>query len=115
MMFFAENGFAIEAFSRLRVGPVVMKDEIEYHREIALLEPIRVTLALAGLAEDGSRFRLRNCFYLTGEALSARVTSDGGWMDLERRRLVAPPAALLTVLRILPRTDDFEVLATSLR
>lgn len=26
MMFFAENGFSVEEFSRLRIGPVVMKD-----------------------------------------------------------------------------------------
>ena len=35
-----------------------MKDEVEYFKEVRLLEPLRVTLTLAGLAEDGSRFSL---------------------------------------------------------
>jgi hypothetical protein len=40
-----------------------MKDEIEYFREVHLLEEFNVDLAIAGLAEDGSRFILRNGFF----------------------------------------------------
>lgn len=115
MMFFAEHGFPMEEFMRQRIGPVVRKDEIEYFREIRLLEGIRVTLALAGLADDGSRFLLRNEFWRTGEQLAARVTSAGGWLDLSQRRLVAPPHALLEALRSLPETEDFGTLPSSLR
>ncbi len=57
MMFFAENGFPMDELMRRRIGPVVRKDEVEYFKEVRLLEPLRITLMLAGLAEDGSRFR----------------------------------------------------------
>ena len=40
-----------------------MKDEIECFREVHLLEEFNVDLAIAGLAEDGSRFILRNGFF----------------------------------------------------
>ena len=60
MMFFAENGFPVGEFSRLRLGPVVMKDEVEYRKEVGLLQEITVTLALAGHSDDGSRFLLQN-------------------------------------------------------
>lgn len=30
MMLFAENGFPMREFFQLKIGPVVMKDEIEY-------------------------------------------------------------------------------------
>ena len=115
MMFFAENGFPMDEFMRLRIGPVVMKDEIEYFKEVRLLEPLRVTLAQAGLAEDGSHFLLRNEFYRADGKLSARVTSEGGWLDLTARRLILPPVALLKAMQSLPRTDDFQVLGSSLR
>ena len=115
MMFFAANGFPMEEFLRQRIGPVIRKDEVEYFREIRLLEEFRVTLALAGLSADGSRFLLRNEFWRDGEQLSARVTSAGGWLDLARRKLATPPGALLAALRQLPETADFQVLPSSLR
>jgi len=109
-MYFAEHGLPIEAFLRLRIGPVVRKDELEYFREIRLLEEVRVTLAAAGLAEDGSRFTVRSEFWRPEGTLAAKVTSSGGWLDLAARKLVVPPEVLQTVLGAMPRTDDFQVL-----
>src|SRR5262245_22087321 len=106
---FREQGFSSEEFHRLRIGPVIRKDELEYFKEVRLMEEMRVTLAAAGLAEDGSRFRLRNEFWL-GEKLAARVTSEGGWLDLDKRKLVVPPERLADALKRLARTDDFGAL-----
>jgi acyl-CoA thioesterase FadM len=38
MMYFSENGFSMQDFMRLRLGPVIMRDELEYYREVSLLE-----------------------------------------------------------------------------
>ena len=115
MMFFSENGFPVDEFSRRKIGPVVRRDELEYFREIRLLEKFRVTLALAGLAEDGSRFMLRNEFWRADATLAAKVTSTGGWLDLARRTLVVPPENLLAALHSLPRTEDFQMLPSSMK
>jgi len=115
MMFFAENGFPMSEFVRAGLGPVIMKDEIEYQREVGLLQEVTVTLAVAGLSEDGSRWLMRNEFLRADGKLCARVTSAGGWLGLAARRLVAPPPGLLQALRSLPRTDDFQPLTTSLK
>ena len=115
MMFFAAHGFPMSEFARLRVGPVVMKDEAEYHRETSLLDELRVTLAIAGLAEDGSRFRLRNEFFGADGRRAARLTSTGGWLDLVERKLVAAPPAMLATLNLLERTDDFVAMPSSVR
>jgi len=45
LAFFAENGFPTSEFFRLRIGPVIQKDEVEYFREVALLQEIEVTPA----------------------------------------------------------------------
>jgi len=115
MMFFAEHGFPMTEFVSRRVGPVVMKDELEYFREVGLLMPLRVTLSLAGLSEDGGRFLIRNEFFREDGKLAARVTSAGGWLDLSTRRLIAPPEALLGALHTLPKTDDFQILTPGAR
>jgi acyl-CoA thioester hydrolase len=115
MMFFAENGFPAEEFSRLRLGPVVMKDEVEYRKEVGLLQEITVSLAIAGHSEDGSRFLLRNEILRPDGTLCARVTSAGGWLDLAARKLVAPPEALHNAMKSLPQTSDFTVLPSSVK
>ena len=110
MMFFSENGFSMTEFSRLKLGPVILKDEVEYRREVGLLQEIVVTLALAGLTADGSRFVLRNEILRPDGTLCAKVTSTGGWLDLAVRKLVAPPEALLAALRSLSQTSDFAMI-----
>ena len=115
MMFCAENGLLADEFHRMRLGPVVMKDELEYFREVRLLETVRVTIAYSGLAEDGSRFRVRNEFWRADGKLAARVTSTGGWLDLAARKLVAPSPAMLAVMRTVDLTDDFEKLPSSIK
>jgi acyl-CoA thioester hydrolase len=107
MMFFSENGFPMQEFIRLRIGPVVMRDELEYAREVNLLEEIRCTLELTMLAPDGTRFGIRNTFYRADGKLAARVNTLGGWLDLSSRRLVVPPEGLLAALRRAPRSGDF--------
>ncbi|BAN46969.1 thioesterase family protein [Metapseudomonas resinovorans] len=114
MLYFSENGFPMSEFRRLRLGPVVMKDEIEYLREINLLEEIDIGFCLAGMSEDGSRMLLRNEFR-RGDRLAARVTSTVGWFDLEQRKLVAPPPALLQALQALEKGEDFRELPGSAR
>ena len=115
MMYFGDNGFPLAKFRELRIGPVVMRDEVDYHREIGLLEQMRVTIALAGLAPDGSRFAMRNEFFRADGRLAARVTTAGGWLDLAARKLVAPPEAVLAALRALTPTDDFREFPSSLK
>jgi acyl-CoA thioester hydrolase len=115
MMFFADHGFPVAEFHRLRIGPVAMKDEVEYFREVGLLQELTVTLALAGLAPDGSRFALRNDILRPDGTLCARVTTAGGWLDLSQRRLVTPPPALLATLQLLERIGDFVELPSSVR
>lgn len=99
-------------FERLRLGPVIIRDEVEYFRELRLLEPFTVALLLAGSSDDGSRFRLRNEFFRADGQKAARVTSTGGWMDLQARRWTAPPEALRKLVAGLPQSPDFEVLVT---
>lgn len=115
MMFFAENGYPMGAFARLRIGPISMKDELEYVREVSLLDSIVVTLQVAGLSTDGSRWRLRQEVLRPDGKLCARVTSTGGWMDLAARKLIAPPEALLALFSPALKTDDFVELPSSLK
>jgi len=115
MSFFKQHGFPVTEFAKRQIGPVVRRDELEYYREIGLLEPIKVTLEIAGMAPDGSRFRLRNEILTEDGKRAARVTSEGGWLDLAKRKLIAPPADLLEALSAMPQATEFERLPSSIR
>ena len=115
MMFFQANGFAMQEFEKQRLGPVVRRDEIEYFRELRLLDPVSVTVTLAGMSDDGSQFRLRSEYLRADGKRAATVTSTGGWLDLAARRLTAPPEALVRAFQTLVRTDDFETLRSSMK
>ncbi len=107
MSFFQEHGFTARDFERLQIGPVIMRDEVEYHRELHLLETVKVTLALGGLSADAARFRMCNEFFRADEKLAAKVVSTGGWLSLSTRKLSAPPEKLAEALHALLRSEDF--------
>ncbi|MEX1993042.1 MAG: thioesterase family protein [Steroidobacteraceae bacterium] len=115
MSFFKQAGFPVTEFAKRRIGPVVRRDELEYFREVGLHEPITVTLALGGIASDGSRFRLVNEVLLADGRVAARIRSEGGWLDLVARKLIAPPEDLLAALNAMPHTAEFETLPSSLK
>lgn len=115
MAFFTQNGLPLAELMRLRVSWVMMKDEVEYRREIQWMEEVSITVALAGLAPDGSRFKVRNEFFRADGQLAARVTSTGGFLDLDARKLVVPPVEVLATYRAMPRTDDYEALPSGFK
>jgi acyl-CoA thioester hydrolase len=112
MYYFAEHGFPSREFARLAIGPVVRRDEIEYYRELRLLDPVTVTLQVEALSAEGARFVLRNEFW-RDDRLVARVTTTGGWLDLAARTLVRPPETLRALLETAPRIDDFRELPST--
>jgi acyl-CoA thioester hydrolase len=115
MSFFTQHGFPASEFARRRIGPVVRRDEMDYLREVQLLEELSVTLELAGMAENGSRFRFANDFFKADGRPCGRLRTEGGWLDLQARRLVLPPDDVMEALALLTRTADFAVLPPSVK
>jgi acyl-CoA thioester hydrolase len=108
MFFFAQKGFTMARFAAERFGPVVVRDELVYRKELRLLDEFTVDFELAGISQDGVRFRVRNTFRNAKNEVAAAVTSEGVWFDLERRRPRAPPPELDELMRALRHTNDFE-------
>ncbi len=113
--YFSSCGMPPAEFAKLRIGPVVRHDEVEYFKELHLLQTLKVNFLLAGLSEDGSRFRIRNEIRRDDDVLAAKITTLGGWFDLNARKLIAPPDKLAEALRSLPHSDDYQALESSLK
>jgi len=108
MRFLAERGFGPDEFRKRQIGPVIVEDRLVYKKELCLLEPFRVELALAAATPDARKLKLRNSFFREPDgALAAVVESVALWFDLAARKPVVPPADLAAAWLSLSRTDDF--------
>jgi acyl-CoA thioester hydrolase len=105
--FLAERGFPHEWFKARSIGPVILREEIDYLREVRLGEEVVVDLLALGLSSDGARFRLSHGLRRPGGEPVAQLVLLGGWLDLERRRLTLPPEELKRAIASVPRGDPY--------
>jgi acyl-CoA thioester hydrolase len=109
MRYLDAHGWTMAEFMKRKLGPVVLEDKLTYKKELKLLEPFRVDLALAACTEDGRRMKVRNRFFREADdALCAVVDSVVLWFDLVERKPVIPPDELRQLWFALARTEDFE-------
>lgn len=106
----AEGGFGWGWFEERRLGPVLLREEIDYLRELPMGARVRVDLELTAASPDAARWRLRHAFHKESGELSARVLAMGGWLDLGTRRLAVPPPELAAWFAAAPRAEGFEEL-----
>jgi acyl-CoA thioester hydrolase len=111
MEFFNANGYTLTEFFGAGLGPVVLKDEIEYKREVRLAEDLVVTNELAGMSEDNTRFIFRNQFIKANGKLACKISSLVAFFDLATRKMIAPPENLMKAILSLPRSEDFSTIA----
>jgi acyl-CoA thioester hydrolase len=100
-------GFGPDAFEAHGLGPVVMKDEISYRRELKLLDVFSVQFLAGGMNPDRSRFILVNRFVNEAGKLCAELRSHGVWFDLAVRKPVEPPPGLRAAMESLERVEDY--------
>ena len=111
----AAHGFDQARLEALRFGPVMMREEVRYRREVLFGDELRVTVRCAGLSADGSHWRVHQDVLRADGKEAALLTIQGGWIDLDTRRPIAPPGELAAVLLSLPRTRDYEELPSLVR
>ncbi len=111
MSYFFDMGFPPKRMMETGVGPVAVRDEIFYFKEIQLMETFRVSLFLDGESADQTRMKLINIFINQNEQVIAKVISDGVWFDLISRRIISPPDSIKELMLRLPRSDSFKIIA----
>jgi len=107
---FDSYGLSLTEFNRLRVGPVLFKEETNFYREIGIGDNITVEVFLRGASELGERFKFVHKIYRGDGVLSAEIEIYGAWIDLNKRKLTTPPDIILDVFEKLTKTDNFETI-----
>src|SRR5512146_1540908 len=96
--FLDAQGWGFDQFRASGFGPVLLREAIDYLRELKMNGTVEVGMKVLGLSEDNSRFRILHEFTRADGKPSARIIVDGGWMDMRTRRLAPPPEALARAL-----------------
>lgn len=104
---FAQAGFDMGRFAALQMGPILFREQLLYHREIGLLEEVSIDCALVGLSARGERWALRHRLTRGDGVQAATIDVEGAWLDLQTRKLCAPPRSLASAMRALPRAEDY--------
>ncbi len=108
--FFEEHNFSLSNLAKFDISPVIFHEHIYYFKEAFLGTPIRVSLEVTGLSEDGMFFQLEHNFYnQKGENL-ATCEILGAWIDLKTRSLTAIPEHLHKEMESFPKAKEFKIL-----
>lgn len=105
MAFLAQHRFGLPEFRRAGVGPVLLREEVDYLRECHMGEEIAVDFAWVGRSADDARFKIVHELWKPGGKQAARLVVHGGWLDLSTRRLRPPPPELQAVWTQVPHGD----------
>jgi acyl-CoA thioester hydrolase len=108
--FFAENGFTRQKLAKFHLGPILLKEETVFLREVLLSERVKTSVELMRCTKDYSHYTIQHNVMNTSKKTAARVTVSGTWVHLITRKLILPPADLIEkALDRMPRTADFHI------
>ncbi|QAA83251.1 thioesterase [Aequorivita sp. H23M31] len=111
MSFLMENGLDQKHLVDFNLGPVAFSEKMYYFREVFPGKPVRVSLQLKGISEDGMYFAFLHNFYDYKGRNFARCIMMGGWIDLESRKLTGLPQELLDKFNVFDKADDFKIIS----
>ncbi len=106
--FLQDYGYDVEKLEKLKLGPVLFREETSFLREIRLGDTIKVDLRVSGLSREGRRWNMVHHIYNGEGKISAVIKVEGAWIDMEKRKVVVPPPDLFEKFKNLPRTEDFK-------
>jgi len=115
MAYLASHGFGLKDFREHGVGPVLIREEIDYLRECHMGEELTVGFTSLGLSPLGTRFKVGHEITRPDGKVAARLVIHGGWMDMKVRRLAPPPEVLRTIMEGVAKAEGFEALPERLK
>ncbi len=93
--------------AELNLGPVLFREETIFYRELNMGETICVDVKLQKTRPDGSRWTFVHEFKKQDDKIAARITVDGAWIDLTKRKLTTLPEQYRQNIFTIPHSDDF--------
>lgn len=101
--------FGADMLAKLRIGPILFREELIYIREVRPNDTIRVSCELSKCRTDGARWSFVQKIFRSDGIQAALINVDGAWIDVQKRKLTALPEDIVQYFHTLPKTADFEL------
>lgn len=102
------NGLTLQFMKENHIGPIIFREECIFRREIKSGDEVNLSVRMAKMKPDASRWTIRHIFSGAENKLLATLTVEGSWMDTKNRKLTSPIPDLITkVFTTFPTTEDF--------
>ena|SRR5215469_7509352 len=105
--FLTEKGFGLTQFMKMRMGPILFREDLKYLREIRFNENFQVTCEATGLSPNRKHWRIRHRILRPDGELACIIDCQGAWLDLVQRKVVPAPSELEAVMLKMPKADDY--------
>ncbi len=110
MAFLMERGFDHQTLIKNQLGPVVFYEHMYYFKEVFPGKPLKVSVEVAGMSEDGMFFEFHHNFYTADGKNVAHCEMMGGWIDLDTRKLTGLKGELLENFQKFSKAENFRQL-----
>ena len=109
--FLNEFGLTTELMQKLRIGPILFREESVFRREIRLGDQVKIDLSITRSTKDFSRWCIQHQIVKNESTLAAVLTVDGAWMNVVERKLASPPDVVHEIFDKMPKDEKFEWVA----
>ncbi len=110
MDFLTSIGLNLSTLAKIHISPVVFYEHIYYFKEVFPGKPVKVSLELKGLSEDGMFFEFVHNFYDDVGRNFAHCEMMGAWIDINARTLTGLPHPFFEKLNTLEKAEGYRVL-----
>lgn len=100
-------GLSLKEFAKHKIGPILFREELIYHREIGIDERVQVKVVITKFNTSNARFSFKHEIIKENGVKAATVNVDGAWMDLQARKLSDIPAEWYEILHTIPKDEDY--------
>ncbi len=98
LTYLADRGWPMDRFASEAIGPVILREETRYKREVELGDRITVDFRVGHMSKCGRKWTVIQHITRGDGEVAAVCTLEGIWINLEARRPLRPPADLHAVM-----------------
>lgn len=106
--FFYKYGLTAEVLREFDLGPIILREECVFKKEIKPGDTVKITMVLAKTKRDYSRWTIQHTILKNDSIIAALLTIDGAWLDTSKRKLTVPPGQAVDVFSQMPVGTAFQ-------
>jgi acyl-CoA thioester hydrolase len=100
-------GFDTNLLEKLKIGPILFREELIYMREVRPSDTVKVTCVMTHCRRDGSRWSFSQELFRGDGIKAAQINVQGAWVDMIKRKLASLPPEWAGKFLNIPKSKDF--------